>query len=531
MTSFSKTVSDRLPKQSQDQSEVIAFLGLPSTYGTDVDKVDLIETHGALVFLAGTRVYKLKRAVKFPYMDFSTLEKRAAACHHEIDRNKAAAPDIYIGVLPVVRRDDGALALGGTGTAVDWVVAMNRFEQADLFDHLAGQGQLPISQMLSLAEQIADYHGAARRFRGIDGSNILAGTITQIVTSFFEASDLVGIDRVQQYASRIVTELNTQSRLLRSRSHRGFVRLCHGDLHLRNIVLHQGQPTLFDAIEFDDQLATIDVLYDLAFLLMDLWHRDLKAHANLCFGSYVSRVATTDALDGLSALPLFLSTRAAIRAMVAIDKLAVTDGTNQQSGLNEIEEYVSLALQFLVPSKPVLIAIGGLSGTGKTTVSAALAPDIGRAPGALHLRSDVERKRMAGIDPLVGLPREAYSMSTSNKVYKRLCDRAERALKAGQSVVVDAVFQESADRRAIEQVAVRAHVPFFGIWLEAPRNQLIERVTKRLHDASDADTSVVQIQFERKVAVTCWAKVDASGEQSMVAHRVKLALRSFLSEA
>lgn len=140
MPRTAKTIDDQQPDQPHDQSDVIAFLGLPSTYGADVDNVNLIKTHGALLFLAGRRVYKLKRAVRLPYMDFSTLEKRAAACRHEIDRNKAAAPDIYIGVLPVLRRENGELSLGGAGIPVDWVVVMNRFDQSELFDLLASQG-------------------------------------------------------------------------------------------------------------------------------------------------------------------------------------------------------------------------------------------------------------------------------------------------------------------------------------------------------------------------------------------------------
>jgi uncharacterized protein len=531
MTSSSNTTGDRRPDDPQDQSDVIAFLGLPSTYGATVDKVDLIETHGALVFLAGDHVYKLKRAVKFSYMDFSTLDKRAAACRHEVDRNKAAASDIYIGAMPVTRREDGELALGGAGEPVDWVVAMNRFDQADLFDHLASQGQLPISQMPALAEQIAEYHAAARTCRTVDGGAILSDVVTQIVTSFFDAGEVLSLDRAQRYASRIVTQLNTHSSLLRSRSQNGLVRLCHGDLHLRNIVLHNGHPTLFDAIEFDDRLATIDVLYDLAFLLMDLWHRDLKAHANRCFGSYVSAAVSTKALDGLAALPLFLSVRAAIRAMVAIDKLTVTGKAEQPEGLREIEEYVTIATQFLEPEKPALVAIGGLSGTGKTTVSATLAPSVGRAPGALHLRSDVERKRMAGIAPLTRLPREAYSKSASDKVYKRLCDRAEQALRAGHPVIVDAVFQEATHRRCIEQVAARTRAPFLGIWLAAPQEQLIERVSGRLHDASDADASVVLAQFAKRAAVSCWQTVDASGDHEDVARQVETALRTLLRAA
>ncbi len=521
MRRISKPIAAGRSGQKQDQSDVIAFLGSPATYGADIDTVDRIETHGALVFLAGERAYKLKRAVKLPYMDFSTLEKRAAACRHEIDRNRPAAPDIYIGALPIVRRDDGKLALGGAGAPVDWVVVMNRFDQAGLFDQLAKHGRLPISQMTPLAEHIANYHEKARTFRAVDGSNGLANTVGQIVTSLFEASDLIGLDRVQQYAGQIVTELNTHSRLLRSRSRFGCVRLCHGDLHLRNIVLHNDNTRLFDAIEFDDRIATIDVLYDFAFLLMDLWHRDMKAHANRCFGSYVSKAVPTKALDGLAALPLFLSMRGAIRAMVMIDQLSVAGEIDQQASFKEIEEYLSLAKQFLAPSKPGLIVIGGLSGTGKTSVSAALAPNIGRAPGALHLRSDVERKRMAGIDPLDRLPREAYSKGTADKVYRRLCDRAERTLKAGHPVVVDAVFQNAAHRRCIEQVAARTRVPFFGVWLEAPQAQLIGRVERRSNDASDADASVVLNQFAQKTMVTCWESVDASRAVSDVVVQIE----------
>jgi aminoglycoside phosphotransferase family enzyme/predicted kinase len=413
--------------------------------------------------------------------------------------------------MPVTRQPDGHLELDGDGDPVDWVVVMNRFEQSDLFDNLAGSGDLLLKHMVPLAEHIAVFHQNARPAMSVDGSNIVAEVITQVVTALFQTpKDFVDLDQAQNFAGRIVTQLNAQSRLLRSRSHHGLVRLCHGDMHLRNIVLHDGKPALFDAIEFDDRLATIDLLYDLAFLLMDLWHRDLKGHANLCFGTYVSKAMPRDELDGLAALPLFLSVRAAIRAMVAIDKLAVSEGADREECISEIEAYLALATRFLEPVRPVLIAIGGLSGTGKTTVAAGMAPNVGRAPGALHLRSDVERKRMADVDPLQRLPTTAYTTSNSDKVYKRLCDRAERALKAGQAVVVDAVFQEAGHRRAIEQVAARARVPFFGAWLEAPQEQLIERVAGRRDDASDADVGVIQMQFTKRTAVTCWDNIDAS---------------------
>lgn len=524
MISTENSAASSCPGAAQDQSEVIAFLGTPSTFGPTIESVDRIETHGALVFLAGDRVYKLKRAIKLPYLDFSTLEKRAAACEHEIERNRRAAPEIYIGTMPIVRREDSELALGGAGVTLDWVVVMKRFDQADLFDNLAKNGRLPLAQMAPLAEQVANYHEKAKAVRAIDGGGAMAATIDRLVRSLYEAADVIGFDRAERFARRIVAELNSRNRLLRERARGGCVRLCHGDLHLRNIVLHGDRAMLFDAIEFDDRLATTDVLYDLAFLLMDLWHRDLKAHANRCFASYVSTAMATRELSGLATLPLFLATRAAVRAVVAIDQLALAEQSDRQARSEEIDAYLSLAMDFLVPGKPALIAVGGLSGTGKTSVSAALAPEIGRAPGALHLRSDVERKRMAGVAPLARLPQAAYSTSNSAKVYHRLFERAERALKAGHSVIVDAVFQEAAHRRAIEQVAQRAQVPFFGAWLVAPQAQLIERVESRTNDASDAGAAVVLKQFAKVTSVTCWETVDAALEIVDVVRQIKVAM-------
>lgn len=511
---------------SQDQSEIIEFLSAASTYGLGAGQVECITTHGAMVFLAGERAYKLKRAVEFPYLDFSTLGKREQACRHEIDRNKPAAPEIYIGVQAVTRAHDGHLRLDGTGVPVDWLVVMNRFDQDKLFDRLAERSELSVTLMSELAGIIADSHETARTCPSIDGTHILGRIVTQVGASLFDATPLIDLEQTQLYRSQLATEFNKHSDLLRARSQDGFVRLCHGDLHLSNIVLHNGVPTLFDAIEFDDKIATIDVLYDLAFVLMDLWHRDCKAHANLCYSTYVGKAVETNQMKGLAALPLFLSVRAAIRAMVTIDKLKVTRAEDRHGDGMEAEAYLSLACRFLQPGKLSLIAIGGLSGTGKTTVSAALAPEIGRAPGALHLRSDVERKRMAGVDPSTRLPQSAYSKSTSDKVYRRLCDRAEQALKAGQSVVVDAVFLETVHRRDIEHVAARVGVPFCGIWLEAPQHQLLERVMARQGDASDADASVVNAQLALKAQAGAWEIVDASGPREAAVSRVQLIARA-----
>ncbi len=513
-----------------DQSEVIAFLNETCRLGAAAGGVVRFETHGALVFLTGNRAYKLKRAVNYPYMDFSTLEKRKQACHNEIARNKRAAPDIYLGAVPITRTADGSLAIGGDGEIVDWLVAMRRFEQDGLFSNLAHNDQLDSALMEPLAEAIADYHAKAEHHVSMDGDDRLAEVVSQVAKALLYGDGTLGLGDVRHFAGRVVNVLNAQSQLLKTRSARGCVRLCHGDLHLRNIVLIDGQPVLFDALEFDDRLATIDVLYDLAFLLMDLWQCGLKHHANLCFNNYAARAIPTEALSGLAALPLFAAVRAAVRAMVAVDR-ARTSAMQRGDGGDDRQEarrYLSFADQVLASTAPRLIAIGGVSGTGKSTVAAAVAPDVGQMPGALHLRSDVERKLMFGARPTERLPAQAYTDAASDSVYRRLCTRAETALNAGHSVIVDAVFTKPHHRRWIEQIAKRCGVPFSGVWLEAPETQLIDRVSRRTGDASDADAAVVRHQLAARSEVTCWMHVDAAAERSTVAHHVADHIAAFV---
>ncbi len=502
------------------QAEVLAFVGDAARLGLAPTDVERIETHGAYIILAGNDAFKLKRAVRLPYMDFSTVEKRRIACQNEIARNQPFAPDIYLAAQPVTRAPDGSLAIDGQGETVDWIVHMRRFPQSQLFSSLARDGRLDILQMDALADVIAAYHAAARQDVSAGGDERFAHVISQLTGAFLYSSDILELDAVRRFSSRIVSALNAGAQILRARSLRGSVRLCHGDLHLSNIVRLDGRHVLFDAIEFDDSLATIDVLYDLAFPLMDLWQRGLNRHANRLFSSYAASAIRTDALDGLAVLAMFMAARAAVRAMVALDRANVGATADRATATSEARGYFDLASRLLDSPPPRLIAVGGCSGTGKSTLAAAVAPDIGCAPGALHLRSDVERKRMFGAAPTERLPNLAYTPTASEQVYRRLCQRAEAALKAGQSVVVDAVFLEPHQRRAIEQVARRCAVPFDGVWLEAPQAQLVARVAARTGDASDADEQVILRQLAIRSQVTCWLSVDASPDQDVVASRV-----------
>jgi len=270
------------------------------------------------------------------------------------------------------------------------------------------------------------------------------------------------------------------------------VRRCHGDLHLRNICLLDGKPTLFDCLEFSDALASIDVLYDLAFLLMDLEHRGLTDFANLVLNRYLD---LTDEDDGLPAMPLFLSLRAAIRAHVtatAMDQAAHAESTLDMAA--EARRYLDLAAQLLRPRPRRLVAIGGLSGSGKSTLAAALAPGI----GARVLRSDVIRKHLFGVAPETRLPASAYAPEVSHRVYETLGEKAAAALAAGYSVIIDAVSLKPEERRSFAPVAEAAAVPFWGLWLAAPASTMEARLRARRHDASDASPEVLTQQLRQR---------------------------------
>ena len=295
--------------------------------------------------------------------------------------------------------------------------------------------------------------------------------------------------------------------LLLARERAGLVRRCHGDLHLGNIVLIDGKPVLFDAIEFDDRIATGDVFYDLAFLLMDLIERRLPLAANIVFNRYLTETQRIHDLDALAALPLFMSVRAAIRAKV-------TAARRRQSGsptelTRTARDYAALAQKLLTPAQPQLIAIGGLSGTGKSLLTRDLAPGLLPSPGAVILRSDVERKLMFGAREIDRLPEAAYTTETTAKVYALLADKARRAIAAGHSTIVDAVFAQPAERTDIAKAAGSA--AFQGLFLNANLETRMARIDARTGDASDAGTSVARKQEEFDFGRINWAKVDASG--------------------
>lgn len=491
-----------------DQSEVIAFLSRPETYGVS-ENPRRIDTHAAIVFLAGDHAYKMKRAVRYPFLDFSTLEKRRAVCEAEIVLNRPNAPELYLATVPVVRRG-GSLAIGGRGKVVEWLVRMRRFDPEDTLDHVAERGELSDEIIAALVAAISRLHRNAPVGDGDAATRRLGEWMRGNVKELAESPDAVPPGEVEELRQSSQAEFDRLRDLLLARGREGFVHRCHGDLHLRNIVLIDGRPVLFDALEFDDTLSTHDVLYDLAFLLMDLWQRGMHAEANRVLNRYLWLNYPVENIDGCALLPLLMSIRAAIRAKVAVSMARIEDRRKARGEIADARRYFSWARAFLAPSEPVMVAVGGLSGSGKTTVSAVLAADLGRAPGALHLRSDVERKRLFRVGETDRLPASAYTKQASDEVYARLRDKADRALRAGSSVVVDAVHADPAERTAIEAVAEENGASFIGIWLEASESILLERVSARTGDASDADADVVRRQLAQELGRIGWRRVDTT---------------------
>ena len=479
------------------QAEVAAFLAARAGRAP-------IETHISAVFVGADTVWKMKKAVRLPYLDFSTLAARAHFLGREFDLNRAAAPGLYRDVAAIVRAGDGTLdfAPPAAGETVERVLRMAPVPAGDFLDQIAAAGGLSPTLLDALGDAVFADHARRPPWREGDPAAALGSVAAGNAVSARAAG--LAEPLVAAWEVGIAAAITARQGWLRARQTGGFVRRCHGDLHLGNLCLFGGRPVPFDALEFDESLARIDVGYDLAFLLMDLDTRGLRAAANRVLHRYLARGGDLGLLAGLAP---FLSLRALIRAHIRASLGAAAEA----AGLAQA------ALAYLEPAAARLVAVGGLMGTGKSTLARALAPELGAAPGAVVLRSDEIRKRLCGALPEEHLPPAAYRAEMGARVNATLVASAREALAAGQAVVLDATFLDPALREAAERLAREAGVPFTGLWLSAPAAVLEARVAARTGDASDADVGVLRRALASAPAAPPWMEVPASTADAALA--------------
>ncbi|GGZ41181.1 bifunctional aminoglycoside phosphotransferase/ATP-binding protein [Asticcacaulis endophyticus] len=454
------------------------------------DKV--IATSCAVVVLKDDQAFKIKKSVDYGFLNFTSQPRRREALERELKFNQRTAADVYREVIEV----DG-----------EAVLVMRRFDQSMVLaeQSLSDPDWSPnIDLMQTLGEVIADFHAGSEVCR--DPSH--AANIKYVIDSNRSNIDVfrqhLGAARVEDYDQRISQAYEQVKSVVQDRFDEGFVRRCHGDLHLGNIFVEMDRPVLFDCIEFNERLSQIDVLYDLAFLLMDLWVRGHKQAANRVMNAYMDKAARNEADDGrlysgLKLLPLYMSVRAGVRCHV-----------NAHYGdLEQASVYLDAAMAFLEMDKAGLMAVGGLSGSGKTTYARRIADSKGRSPGAVILRSDEIRKRLWDWPSFERLPAEAYTHEETDKVYSHIKRLAGIVLASGQSVILDATFRDLSPREAMEALAETTSVHFEGIWLDLSREERVRRVAVRSNDASDATEAVADSQAEVKDLSSKWTRIEA----------------------
>lgn len=485
-----------------DQSRAIALLSDPATHGLAASaRVERIETHISLIFLAGARAYKLKRARRLPFLDFSTLEARRAACLRELEVN-AAAGDLYRRVVAICATGDGGRA-GALQPAeappradeiLDYAVEMERFDAADEAGARLADGRLTPSDMRALGDVVAAAQAAAPvRVHDHDMRGLIDSIAATLGREGRHSADW-------RAAARARTEAT--SALRDARMAAGRVRRLHGDLHLGNVVVRGGRPTPFDAMEFNESMATIDVAYDAAFAAMDCLDKgrpDLAA-------AFTSRwFARAQDYEALALWPLCLSVRAAVRAMVA------ALGGDAATAAHRLALAERLATW---PDAPRLVLIGGLSGSGKSTVASALAPYLDGGTGAVHIASDVARKTLLGAAPDARLGADGYSAEVTARVLDALEAAARATLAAGRVAIVDMTFARADDRARFADVARDAGTRCDALWLDAGMDARAARATARAEaggDPSDATADIARAQTADPLEAG-WRAVDASGD-------------------
>jgi aminoglycoside phosphotransferase family enzyme/predicted kinase len=488
-------------------ANLVAALRNPACYPHPVGRVEVLETHISYVLLAGEFAYKMKKPVNLGFVDFTSLEARRFFCNEEIRLNRRTAPDLYLGVSPIAL-GERFLVVGGEGPAVEYAVRMRRFPQEALADRVARRGEFQARHAEALARSVALLHSQAAHTGARKPYGSEPAIRSEALGNFDELETL---DTSPQSRARLAGlrawtqhELDAHAGDFAARLEKGFVRECHGDLHLGNVVLLEDVPVAFDCIEFNEELRWIDVMSDVAFAAMDLHHHGLAPLANRFLDTWL---AETGDYAGLRVLRFYLVYRAMVRAKVACIRArqARAEAGERAGALESYREHLALAGRLAADLTPSLVVMHGVSGSGKSTAARALAESL----GAFTLRSDLERKRMGGLGPMArtgsapgaGL----YAEERTERTYGRLAELAAEVIGAGYPVIVDATFLARSRREQFRELARELGVDFAIAACDAPVDVLRSRLASRereARDASEAGIAVLEWQLSLREPLT-----------------------------
>jgi hypothetical protein len=480
-------------------SEMIRNLHEPACYGHPMQSFRVIETHISWVLLTGEFAYKIKKPLDLGFLDFSSLEKRLHACREEVRLNRRLAPDVYLDVVPITGSPE-APRMNGSGEAFEYAVKMRQFPAEATLDRLETEGSLTAQHIESIAATLARFHLKSCAIAGKDSSwgapdaiwQPVAQNFAQVAPRLDEAADRAQLAALQRWSEGEHARL---APLMAVRRQNGFVRECHGDLHLGNLAWVDGGLLVFDCIEFSPALSWIDIQSEIAFCYMDLLQRGHADWAWLFLNLWLEQ---TGDYAGLALLRYYAVYRAMVRAKVAAIRTGQLEGAEREAALKEVRALLDLAIKLTDATSINLSITHGLSGSGKSTVSRSLMQN----PGAIRIRSDIERKRMAGLDALAksgsGIGEKLYSSDTTRQTYARLAELAGQLLDAGWPVIVDATFLARWQRDALREAAHARNITLrildFPVPLDILRQRILQR-SKAGNDASEADLAVLQHQI------------------------------------
>lgn len=476
-----------------NHSFLVECMTRPQFYPDAVaSSITVLQTHISYIFLTGNYAYKLKKPVNLGFLDFSTLEKRRYYCEQELALNQPIAPDIYLEVLPITQ-DNETLEINGMGEIIDYVVKMHQFPQSALLSEMQKAGDLTEEMLAELGKKVAQFHRQAKTNHYIRQFGEPEEIAEAIQNNYQQTEKYIGVAQSQQkfQETKAFTDQFFQRYydLLKQRENNHFIRECHGDLHLKNICWWHGQIQLFDRIEFNEPFRFVDVMYDVAFTVMDLQFRDRADLGTVFLNHYLEY---TGDWEGVQVLPLYLTRQAYVRGKVnslMLDDPEIAE-SDKQYAQQQASKYYYLAWQYTQPQLGRFWMMSGLSGSGKTTV----AREIAKQHNGIHLRSDAVRKHLAGIDVEATGSQEIYSSEMSEKTYAKLLELGTLLVRQGWQVILDAKYDRQHLREAVIATAEKNDVSLQIIYCDAPMEILRDRVAKRQGDISDVTPNLLAQQ-------------------------------------